>query len=198
VTELRATANIAFAQSPPGIGRKRPSLPGQPLGDRASAVPFGCRKCFPLYGVRSIGDLPTLSIFPFRKILPLNHLPDSNTGRTRSRTRTRSMGDTRPHEPQLELDRAPSVPDVFSGGPARRTCSLLIYRHSRTRPSSRRSERLSGGPVPSPRSRLTHRYAISLVLQAFSGATPRRRRFGVPHTTLHLRKAQGAELRSAP
>jgi len=41
-------ANIAFAQSPPGIGRKRPSLPGQPLGDRASAVPFGCRKCFPL------------------------------------------------------------------------------------------------------------------------------------------------------
>ena len=33
-------ANIAFAQSPPGIGRKRPSLPGQPPGDRASAVPL--------------------------------------------------------------------------------------------------------------------------------------------------------------
>ncbi len=32
-------ANIAFAQSPPGIGRKRPSLPGQPLGDPASGVP---------------------------------------------------------------------------------------------------------------------------------------------------------------
>ena len=69
---------------------------------------------------------------------------------------------------------------------------------TRTRPSTRRSERLSGGPVRSPRSRLMHRHAISLVLQAFSGATPRRRRFGVPHTTLHLRKAQGAELRSAP
>jgi hypothetical protein len=40
-------ANIAFAQSPPGIGRKRPSLPGQPLGDPASGVPFGCRKCVP-------------------------------------------------------------------------------------------------------------------------------------------------------
>jgi hypothetical protein len=35
-----STANIAFAQSPPGIGRKRPSLPGQPPGDRASAVPL--------------------------------------------------------------------------------------------------------------------------------------------------------------
>ena len=33
-------ANIAFAQSPPGIGRKRPSLPGQLPGDRASAVPL--------------------------------------------------------------------------------------------------------------------------------------------------------------
>ena len=43
-------ANIAFAQSPPGIGRKRPSLPGQPLGDPASGVPFGCRKCVP-FGV---------------------------------------------------------------------------------------------------------------------------------------------------
>jgi hypothetical protein len=32
--------NIAFAQSPPGIGRKRPSLPGQLPGDRASAVPL--------------------------------------------------------------------------------------------------------------------------------------------------------------
>ena len=48
-----STANIAFAQSPPGIGRKRPSLPGQPLGDRASAVPFGCRKCFPLAEIRN-------------------------------------------------------------------------------------------------------------------------------------------------
>ncbi len=36
----RAPPNIAFAQSPPGIGRKRPSLPGQPPGDRASAVPL--------------------------------------------------------------------------------------------------------------------------------------------------------------
>jgi hypothetical protein len=35
-----STANIAFAQSPPGIGRKRPSLPGQLPGDRASAVPL--------------------------------------------------------------------------------------------------------------------------------------------------------------
>ena len=43
----RAPPNIAFAQSPPGIGRKRPSLPGQPLGDPASGVPFGCRKCVP-------------------------------------------------------------------------------------------------------------------------------------------------------
>ena len=39
-TELQADANIAFAQSPPGIGRKRPSLPGQLPGDRASAVPL--------------------------------------------------------------------------------------------------------------------------------------------------------------
>ncbi|MFO0007640.1 MAG: hypothetical protein ACK559_41650, partial [bacterium] len=39
-SELRAPANIAFAQSPPGIGRKRPSLPGQLSGDRASAVPL--------------------------------------------------------------------------------------------------------------------------------------------------------------
>jgi hypothetical protein len=37
---VQADANIAFAQSPPGIGRKRPSLPGQPPGDRASAVPL--------------------------------------------------------------------------------------------------------------------------------------------------------------
>jgi hypothetical protein len=36
----RAPPNIAFAQSPPGIGRKRPSLPGQLPGDRASAVPL--------------------------------------------------------------------------------------------------------------------------------------------------------------
>jgi hypothetical protein len=36
----RGTPNIAFAQSPPGIGRKRPSLPGQLPGDRASAVPL--------------------------------------------------------------------------------------------------------------------------------------------------------------
>jgi hypothetical protein len=35
-----SAANIAFAQSPPGIGRKRPSLPGQLPGDRASAVPL--------------------------------------------------------------------------------------------------------------------------------------------------------------
>ncbi len=35
-----SAANIAFAQSPPGIGRKRPSLPGQLSGDRASAVPL--------------------------------------------------------------------------------------------------------------------------------------------------------------
>ena len=32
--------NTAFAQSPEGIGRKRPSPPGQLPGDRASAVPF--------------------------------------------------------------------------------------------------------------------------------------------------------------
>lgn len=32
-------ANRAFAQSPPGIGRKRPSPTGQPGGDCASAVP---------------------------------------------------------------------------------------------------------------------------------------------------------------
>jgi hypothetical protein len=37
---VRAPSNIAFAQSPPGIGRKRPSLPGQLPGDRASAVPL--------------------------------------------------------------------------------------------------------------------------------------------------------------
>ncbi len=48
VALVRAPANIAFAQSPPGIGRKRPSLPGQPLGDPASGVPIGCRKCVPL------------------------------------------------------------------------------------------------------------------------------------------------------
>ena len=41
-------ASRLLAQSPPGIGRKRPSLPGQPLGDPASGVPFGCRKCVPL------------------------------------------------------------------------------------------------------------------------------------------------------
>jgi hypothetical protein len=35
-----SAANIAFAQSPPGIGRKRPALLGQPLGDLASAVPL--------------------------------------------------------------------------------------------------------------------------------------------------------------
>ena len=52
-SEAQAAANIAFAQSPPGIGRKRPSLPGQPLGDPASGVPFGCRKCFPFIGGRS-------------------------------------------------------------------------------------------------------------------------------------------------
>ena len=33
-------ASRLLAQSPPGIGRKRPSLPGQPPGDRASAVPL--------------------------------------------------------------------------------------------------------------------------------------------------------------
>ena len=49
-------ANIAFAQSPPGIGRKRPSLPGQPLGDPASGVPFGCRKCVPLAQKTSSGE----------------------------------------------------------------------------------------------------------------------------------------------
>ena len=37
---VEGTPNIAFAQSPPGIGRKRPSLPGQLPGDRASAVPL--------------------------------------------------------------------------------------------------------------------------------------------------------------
>ena len=31
-------ASRLLAQSPPGIGRKRPSLPGQLPGDRASAV----------------------------------------------------------------------------------------------------------------------------------------------------------------
>ena len=49
---VEAPPNIAFAQSPPGIGRKRPSLPGQLPGDRASAVPLqlpqmrpvGCKK----------------------------------------------------------------------------------------------------------------------------------------------------------
>jgi hypothetical protein len=50
VSSRRGTPNIAFAQSPPGIGRKRPSLPGQPLGDPASGVPFGCRKCVPFTG----------------------------------------------------------------------------------------------------------------------------------------------------
>jgi hypothetical protein len=35
---VRAAANIAFAQSPPGIGRKRPSLPGQPLGEGAAPL----------------------------------------------------------------------------------------------------------------------------------------------------------------
>ena len=33
-------ASRLLAQSPPGIGRKRPSLPGQLPGDRASAVPL--------------------------------------------------------------------------------------------------------------------------------------------------------------
>jgi hypothetical protein len=45
--------NNAFAQSPPGIGRKRPSLAGQPLGDPASGVPFGCRKCSPVGRART-------------------------------------------------------------------------------------------------------------------------------------------------
>jgi len=42
---LQTSANIAFAQS----SRSRATLGtlSQPLGDRASAVPFGCRKCFP-------------------------------------------------------------------------------------------------------------------------------------------------------
>jgi hypothetical protein len=56
-----AGTNTAFAQSPPGIGRKRPSLPGQPLGDRASAVPFGCRKCVPLAGRKDEQESRTAS-----------------------------------------------------------------------------------------------------------------------------------------
>ena len=41
-----SAANIAFAQR----SRSRATLGtlSQPIGDRASAVPFGCRKCFPL------------------------------------------------------------------------------------------------------------------------------------------------------
>jgi hypothetical protein len=46
----RAPPNIAFAQSPPGIGRKRPSLPGQPPGDRASAVPLRLPQMRPVRG----------------------------------------------------------------------------------------------------------------------------------------------------
>jgi hypothetical protein len=65
-------ANIAFAQSPPGIGRKRPSLPGQPLGDPASGVPFGCRKCVPFVvkkkkkktSVDQLQTLPRVPQFP--------------------------------------------------------------------------------------------------------------------------------------
>jgi hypothetical protein len=47
---VRAAANIAFAQSPPGIGRKRPSLPGQLPGDRASAVPLQLPQMRPVRG----------------------------------------------------------------------------------------------------------------------------------------------------
>ena len=38
-TELQADARIAFAQGPPGIGRKRPSLPGEPPGVSSSLNP---------------------------------------------------------------------------------------------------------------------------------------------------------------
>jgi hypothetical protein len=48
-----SAANIAFAQSPPGIGRKRPSLPGQLPGDRASAVPLQLSQMRPVVWVRT-------------------------------------------------------------------------------------------------------------------------------------------------
>jgi hypothetical protein len=50
---VRAAANIAFAQSPTGIGRKRPSLPGQLPGDRASAVPLQLPQMRPVLSSRS-------------------------------------------------------------------------------------------------------------------------------------------------
>ena len=46
-------ASRLLAQSPPGIGRKRPSLPGQLPGDRASAVPLQLPQMRPVAWVRS-------------------------------------------------------------------------------------------------------------------------------------------------
>jgi len=46
----KSRSNIAFAQSSMDLAARGPL--SQPLGDCASAVPFGCRKCLPLHGSR--------------------------------------------------------------------------------------------------------------------------------------------------
>jgi hypothetical protein len=61
-----SAANIAFAQSPPGIGRKRPSLPGQLPGDRASAVPLQLPQMRPVGWARTSMNHQLCSPHTFR------------------------------------------------------------------------------------------------------------------------------------
>jgi len=150
-----------------------------------------------VWGRRCSEHFPIIDSTPFRKILPLNHLPDTNTDRARSRTRTRGPHITSSHEPQLELDRALGLPDVFPGGPARSSRSLLINRYPH-------STELCGLRT------LFRRPGSSAAIAAHQPAPAQSRSPGtfrsdaaaaevrIPHTTLHLRKAQVPELRSAP
>ena len=54
-------ASRLLAQSPPGIGRKRPSLPGQLPGDRASAVPLQLPQMRPVRRLRQDQSLTSRS-----------------------------------------------------------------------------------------------------------------------------------------
>jgi hypothetical protein len=58
---MNSPHNIAFAQSPPGIGRKRPSLPGQLPGDRASAVPLQLPQMRPVACLRARRERASVS-----------------------------------------------------------------------------------------------------------------------------------------
>ena len=109
----------------------------------------------------------------------------------------------------LELDRDVRVPNVFPGGPVRSTLSRLIDKYSSStelhgfRTSFRKPVERSLSSIASSRKRcwpnahslLVDRHALSPLAHE---RLPEQRSEQSHHATMHLRKAQGTELRSDP